>query len=130
MGEGNAVWPLVLEKAFAKMQGNYLNITSGSSSMGMRYLKGGPWDEVDTMYMSPDQIFNYIAEQLSAGHNVTTGAGKGKTMTDAWGIVKDHAYTVSGVVTVNKNGDKLIKCRNPWGEDSYFGLYGAFSPQA
>ena len=34
------------------------------------------------------------------------------------------------MVTVKKNGAKLIKCRNPWGRDSYFGHYGAFSPEA
>ena len=99
--------------------------------MGVRYMKGGPWDEVQTKYMTPQEIFDYIAEQLSAGHNVTASSGEGSdTNSDPWGIVLGHAYSVTGVVTIRKNGAKLIKCRNPWGRDSYFGHYGAFSPEA
>ena len=36
-----------------------------------------------------------------------------------------------GVKTIPKmQNAKLIIARNPWGKDSYYGAYGAFSPEA
>ena len=35
-----------------------------------------------------------------------------------------------GVTEVKARNQKLIICRNPWGIDSYYGRYGAFSEEA
>ena len=44
-------------------------------------------------------------------------------MTDEKGLVQGHAYTVIGVKKLS-NGVRLVKCRNPWGEDSWEGDWG------
>lgn len=35
-----------------------------------------------------------------------------------------------GVTKVQALNERLIICRNPWGRDSYYGRYGAFSEEA
>mmetsp|Transcript_29160 Transcript_29160/g.38829 ORF Transcript_29160/g.38829 Transcript_29160/m.38829 type:complete len:95 (-) Transcript_29160:599-883(-) len=37
-----ATWPLILEKAFAKVRGNYYHLVGGYSEEGVRYMTGGP----------------------------------------------------------------------------------------
>ena len=90
MGDGKVIWPLILEKAFAKMQGNYSHIASGSAYHGVRYMRGAPYESKETQYMTPEEIFDFVSTSTSAGHNVTasgpSGAG-GDDKTDAWGIV-------------------------------------------
>ena len=50
-------------------------------------------------------------------------------MTDKWGIVLGHGYTISRVIQL-RDGTRLVRARNPWGKDSYMGEYGSESPQA
>ena len=38
LSKDNSLWPMILEKAFAKMQGNYFHIVGGHSEVGVRYL--------------------------------------------------------------------------------------------
>jgi hypothetical protein len=37
-----------------------------------------------------------------------------------YGLVKNHAYVIIGVDTLN-DGTKLIKMRNPWGVEGFKG---------
>ena len=81
---------MILEKAFAKMQGNYSHIASGSEAVGVRYMRGAPYESKKTMYMTPEAIYDYITKALAARHNVTASAPSaegGDSKKDAWGIV-------------------------------------------
>jgi hypothetical protein len=42
-GPDGAMWPLMMEKAMAKMQGNYSHLNGGQSYRGIRLLRGGPY---------------------------------------------------------------------------------------
>eukprot|EP00354_Favella_ehrenbergii_P003146 CAMPEP_0170456898 /NCGR_PEP_ID=MMETSP0123-20130129/4373_1 /TAXON_ID=182087 /ORGANISM="Favella ehrenbergii, Strain Fehren 1" /LENGTH=251 /DNA_ID=CAMNT_0010720517 /DNA_START=217 /DNA_END=971 /DNA_ORIENTATION=- len=127
MTNDGSLWPLILEKAFAKVRGNYLHISGGKASSGVRYMRGGPVTERETTYMTPDQIWDFISSHLANGDLLTAGTKHGKdTHTDDWGIVKGHAYTIAGVKVLS-DGTKLIRARNPWGKDSYMGDFGATS---
>jgi hypothetical protein len=35
----------------------------------------------------------------------------------------NHAYTILKLVTLESNGQRLIKFRNPWGLEKYTGAY-------
>ena len=39
------------------------------------------------------------------------------------GLVKGHAYTVLGTARLS-NGKRLVKIRNPWGQELFKGAYG------
>lgn len=45
---------------------------------------------------------------------------------DAWGIVLGHAFTVAGTKVLS-DGTKLVRARNPWGNDEYRGEKGVES---
>ena len=45
---------MVLEKAFAKMRGNYSHISGGQAYNGIRYMRGGPWETKELKYMTKD----------------------------------------------------------------------------
>ena len=120
---------MVLEKALAKMRGNYLHINGGQAYNGVRYLRGAPWENRKTKYMTKDEIWDFITDHLSKGNLLTAGSGEGSdTHNDPWGVVLGHAYTVAGTVIL-PDKTKLIKARNPWGKDAYIGRYGGDSPQ-
>ena len=42
-GEDDSIWGPLLEKAFAKMHGNYEHIASGNPSYSVRTMTGAPW---------------------------------------------------------------------------------------
>ena len=45
-GHDGSIWTAILEKAFAKLHGNYAHIAGGKSGEGVRYLTGTPWDVI------------------------------------------------------------------------------------
>ena len=93
-------------------------------------MNGTPWNEKETKYMTSTQIWDFLSNHLSAGDTVTATSGVGSdTRKDKWGIALGHAYSISRILTL-KDGTKLVRARNPWGKDSYWGQYGSDSPQA
>ena len=67
IADDHSIWPMVLEKAMAKLRGNYLHISSGYPSIGVRYMLGGPSEKFNTKYMTPNEIFTQINEHLNNG---------------------------------------------------------------
>ena len=123
-----SMWPLFLEKAFAKHHGNYSHIEIGDPSSAVMALTGAPaqlhfHDEDNTM----EQIWTKLQKHFAAGDIVNTGSAPGSdTTTDESGLPQGHAYTVLDVLKLS-NGVRLVKVRNPWGagkETLYKGAWG------
>ena len=68
-----AIWPIILEKALAKMQGNYYHIAGGQGYNGIRFMRGGPWHRKEIKFMTPDQIWDFIGDKLGNGDLITAG---------------------------------------------------------
>ena len=49
-------------------------------------------------------------------------------MFEGYGLVHEHAYTLLGVVELS-NGVRLVKLRNPWGNELYTGPWFDGDPQ-
>lgn len=43
LSNDNSLWPMVLEKALAKMYGNYQHVAGGQGYKGIRYFRGAPY---------------------------------------------------------------------------------------
>ena len=47
ISEDGALWPSILEKAFAKFHGNYKHIVGGDPKNSANFLTGAPFDSLD-----------------------------------------------------------------------------------
>ena len=125
-------WVPLLEKAFAKFCGSYMNLNGGITANGLHYLTGGATIKID---ISPDVIrrieesldqnpeddfdgfFDFLREvqktSLLTTSNLTNDNGEKYS---PMGIIAGHAYTIVDCRTVkdksNKNID-LVQIMNP-----------------
>ncbi len=107
------LWPLVFEKAYAQWKGGYGTIEGGMGSMALEALTGAkPSFVTITSDAVPAQVFQQVKDACAQkGAVVALSQPYGS---EVKGMVDDHAYTLLG--TVEQNGQKLVKLRNPWGE--------------
>jgi hypothetical protein len=116
--DGQSVWVMLLEKAYAKIHGSYPNIQGGITSQAMSDLTGGVPSSFDLESRS-DANWEKLKKLSSLGHLLGAGSGAGKdTDISATGIAAGHAYSILTIVEVDRN--KLIKMRNPWGRKACF----------
>jgi len=114
-----AWWLPILEKAYAKWNVNYANLSGGWMSEALHNLTNMPAGQVRTAGMSADAIWAFLSHADKEKWVITTACFKKRN-----GLVAGHAYTVIGVATVeDANGKKhrLVKARNPWGAEGYNG---------
>lgn len=116
------VWVMLIEKAWAKVHGGYLNIESGYIDEALAALTGAPCytyyvndKNVDENWkqMLDGERKNYIMCCSSKNFNKS-----GNDSLDATsGLCPNHAYTVLSAHEVNVAGqpERLVKLRNPWG---------------
>jgi calpain-15 len=102
---GTSIWGAVVEKAFAKVLGNYLKINLGHISNGFRILTGNPVFTYDLKSnKNPGSIFNYLssAEKLNFIMAAGTGSGDDTTLNEC-GLNNGHAYTILSAFTMTDN---------------------------
>jgi len=117
---GNELWVLILEKAWAKACGNYEKTVIGYASEALRALTGAPVRFLDHEF--EEDIWQIILEADKLKHVVCCSAGKPNLSSadfQSVGLVSDHAYSVVSVHEVQ--GEKLLKLHNPWGHQEWLG---------
>ena len=90
------VWPLLIEKAFSKIHGNYLAIEGGWMIDAGNTFMGTGGEGLSTSSLTVDQIWNY-ANEWDLKHHIMTCA----TSVDANGIIGGHAYTFIAPYVLN-----------------------------
>ncbi|CAH0046469.1 unnamed protein product [Clonostachys solani] len=124
----NETWLPLLEKAYAKIHGDYGAIEGGWVGDAVEDLTGGVTscslasrvlrkDKLWRELVQVDQDHGEFVYGLSAGYNAETSEQNG--------IVLNHAYAIVRAVEVEDakgNRVKLLKIRNPWGRNSYSGM--------
>uniref|UniRef100_A0A8C5NAF4 Calpain 9 n=1 Tax=Gouania willdenowi TaxID=441366 RepID=A0A8C5NAF4_GOUWI len=122
----NEFWSALLEKAYAKMHGSYESLKGGSTMEAMEDFTGGVGEMYDTK-SCPDNMFAIMKKALNRGSMMgcsidisSSAESEAKTST---GLVKGHAYSVTGVdeVTIRGRKVKLVRVRNPWGQVEWNG---------
>ena len=124
---GHELWAMLLEKAWAKLNGGYSNIIGGIVSEPISALTGFPTEYLSHKQMEEDEIYEKIEEGDKEG-TIMSSASKGNDIVEQRGLVKSHAYTlISAKKWVDRNL-YLLKLRNPWGEGEWNGKWSDNSP--
>jgi hypothetical protein len=113
------IWPMCLEKAYAKIYGSYDAITAGKVHFALADLTGGSPEEVklEQIKSNPTSFWNKFLSFRKL--NYLMGAGspeneQGDGAVSQSGIVQGHAYAILDVVELQ--GEKLLQLKNPHGQ--------------
>ncbi|XP_052022449.1 calpain-9 isoform X2 [Apodemus sylvaticus] len=122
----NEFWSALLEKAYAKLNGSYEALKGGSAIEAMEDFTGGVAENFP-IREAPEDFYEILEKALKRGSLLgcsidTLNASESEARTP-FGLIKGHAYTVTGLNQVNVHGQriKLIRVRNPWGQVEWNG---------
>lgn len=126
--ETNNIWPILLEKVWAKCNLSYEDITAGNSAEAFEFLCPAPFD---TFYHNADtkQLFKIIEAAHKKGYiivsDITETENTNLDFLSKMGLITNHAYSIidTAVLRDSSNGNeiRLIKIRNPWGTNEWLG---------
>lgn len=131
----HAIWPPILEKMWAKFNGQYENIIGGSPVEVYDWLLGAPvtqyWMGVQpngysgnymgydgttgTLSTVANNVFAAIKDAVDNGYLVGVGTDSatinGLVPSHSWSVLNTYSFITGGVTY------KLLEVRNPWGKD-------------
>ena len=146
------IWGILLEKAWAKVHGGYLNVESGRLEESFRALSGAPvsLEMIVDEYMKEEQWIELL-DSRRRGYVLGCSSRDfrdryidQKGVDPKTGLVASHGYSILGVYELVKTGAnyrrlksdenpsskniRLIKIRNPWSTVEWKGDWGDGSP--
>jgi hypothetical protein len=130
--DGKSMWAAILEKAWAKVRGNYVSANGGIQMNALHMLTGVPVYNYGTSTITDtagaEAAYARILAADAAGYIMTAGtAGGGNDqVSNACGIAMSHAYSLLAAFTMTDAGGTAHKCfmiRNPWGTAGYSGKW-------
>ena len=122
----NELWVLILEKAWAKLFGNYERIEAGLTREVLRDLTGAP---TKVIWNDDQNLWNEVLTGEGKDYIMTAGTLDEGDLTKTKiqkGMVTGHAYSL--ISAHELNGERLIKLRNPWGKKEWMGPWGDDDP--
>ncbi|XP_062429658.1 calpain-9 isoform X3 [Rhea pennata] len=132
--EHNEFWSALLEKAYAKLNGSYEALKGGSTIEAMEDFTGGV-GEMYEVKRAPDNFYEILEKALKrcsmVGCSIDTSSAAESEAKTPFGLIKGHAYSVTGIDEVTYRGRKvqLIRIRNPWGQVEWNGPWSDNSPE-
>ncbi|XP_046288069.1 calpain-9 isoform X3 [Marmota monax] len=127
-------WSALLEKAYAKLNGSYEALKGGSTLEAMEDFTGGVAETFLTRE-APQDFYTILGKALKRGSLLgcsmdIRNAAESEARTP-FGLIKGHAYTITGLDQVDFRGQKieLIRVRNPWGQVEWNGPWSDSSPE-
>lgn len=110
-------WPIILEKAIAKMRGNYANMEAGFINVALRLLTGAP-TIVRSIYYNIDleMFYKYMKPKFNYDFPIIFGtSGYSNTNLNYCGINKMHAYSLLSILELEHNNvtHRLLMMKNP-----------------
>jgi hypothetical protein len=127
---GNELWVLLLEKAWAKIYGSYARIEAGLTRECLHDLTGAPTKYYLTGNTKKnEEIWTEISNGEKKDFVMTCGSGdffSGADLMTSVGLVGSHAYSLLAALTVKDRYGRdvrLVKLRNPWGQGEWKGAW-------
>ncbi len=110
VGNEKAIWPQVLEKAYAKLNGGYAAINEGGYPViAMEELTGHHATSISPAKLTLSRLESYV----SAGDLVVMDTRNRSKLPD--NLLGDHAYMFEGVTM--SGSTPMVHLGNPWGTD-------------
>jgi hypothetical protein len=121
----NETWLPLLEKAYAKVHGDYEAISGGYPGEGVEDMTGGVSTTVaSNRVLRRDKLWRELVNAEGEFVFSLSAYRTGWDSTKA-GLMMNHAYSIlKATEEVDEDGNKvrLVQIRNPWGERSWNGL--------
>ncbi|KAG9018188.1 hypothetical protein FRB90_011937 [Tulasnella sp. 427] len=125
----NETWVPLIEKAYAKLHGDYESLDRGLTSQGVEDLTGS--DILDTEKFWKEELMKVGKDRLFACFTPGTAPGamedtKSQDGEDNEGLMHGHAYSIIKAITFpGENGSerKFLRIRNPWGRKEWSGRW-------
>ena len=127
---GNEIWTMLLEKAWAKVNGGYINIDAGFTVEVLSTLTPFPTDIIYHSEIPPDELWEKISQSDKEDH-ILTCITKFDENIEHFGLISGHSCTLVSAFERKVKGEdvKLLKIRNPWGYKEWSGKYSDGSPE-
>ncbi|XP_027725743.1 calpain-3 isoform X2 [Vombatus ursinus] len=124
----NEFWSALLEKAYAKLHGSYEALKGGNTTEAMEDFTGGVTEFFD-IKDAPRDMYKIMKKAIERGSlmgcSIDTIVPVQYETRMACGLVKGHAYSVTGLEETTFKGEKvkLVRLRNPWGQVEWNGSW-------
>ncbi|KAK2145002.1 hypothetical protein LSH36_711g00022 [Paralvinella palmiformis] len=122
-GEKNEFWSALLEKAYAKLNGCYENLSGGLTSEALTDFTGGISERFKLREDTPPDLFNIMLKATFKGAMMSCHIEATDDKIEAKldnGLIIGHAYSITDVryIETSFSSDKipLVRIRNPWGD--------------
>ena len=123
--EENEIWVALIEKAWAKINGNYIRIgCGGSPNEVFDVLTEAYSEEVEVKPAVKEALWQKLIDGEKKGFVMTAGTSGNDDVEDV-GLTQGHAFTVLGIHEIK--GERVIRLRNPWGEGEFNGDWSDYS---
>lgn len=120
---GNELWVVLLEKAWAKINSGYSNIIAGWPKDPFIALTGFASKMVlHSLYIDnkTDELWKLL-QQADKNDNIMCVSTNDDINIDSMGLVRNHAYTL--IAAKEFKNLKLVQIRNPWGFKEWNGRF-------
>ena len=135
------IWPMIMEKAWAKLHGSFECTDAGENHDALAYLTGGVIKVLNTSRKESSH-FKILADALSEKDNEDAFVGCGdcgyaqpKSDKSAGcrrvGLVTSHAYALLRVLDeadTGVRGLRMVQVQNPWGNTEWNGKFSDKCP--
>ncbi len=119
---GPELWVMLLEKAWAKINGGYINIIGGFASEVLSVLTSFPIETVKLQLNNIDFIWDKLLNDFKEGMIISSCSNFNEEI-EKYGLISGHSFTVINFTQGYLNGKliRLIRLRNPWGYKEWNG---------
>jgi hypothetical protein len=116
--KGGELWPLIIEKAYAKLDGGYQRVGVGGSPCTIwQALTGKAGAMTANLVEGQGSLFRKLQNALNEQRPVAASTAPALKNYEGTGLVKGHVYAILGVS--EKKGQRFVTLRNPWGDTEW-----------
>ena len=129
--KSKVLWPLFIEKAWAKVNGGYANIVVGDTIEVFQTFTPFNTVPIEIAKENKKSLWENIRDADAYNCIMTSSIGEGVAGVDQVGLVANHSFSLVSAFErkIGEETVRLMKLRNPWGFREWNGPWSDHSPQ-